>query len=554
MKKYIPRSRFLTTMLLTASLAASSAAIATGGVEDSYHGQLGWSGFGGYGTGLGMLEKWCALPNFSFIKQGGIGDGTFGWTSMDCNGCHIGAPWNPTRPAADCTFCHATPNAEPTIADCYRCHSKDTAKRGDMFDAANDVHIAAGMLCHDCHERVTDQWSDHQFLKGTAIDTTDPTMEGTLNCATCHSTRPHWKHVARGGRLNHHADRVACETCHTGPRPGAALTSRSWNTFTAAGSPVTAKKPAGWLPVYKWYDNVNSATSGGSHLPILGYTERRDRPGAKIYPFNPVSVSWFLETSLSALDDVVIVPDVKMADANGDLTTTVAEMQVFYPDATLVTEDMNFSISHSITPVAQAKSCDNCHGATATTLDWLLLGYAGDPSSHGPLIETFVTPDSGDFGRVAVGNQEVRQIEIKNIGDSDLTITDISLSGSNTGMFAIDLNSGPSPCGSTSFSLAPGDSCTLALLYEPTKSGSADVTLNIASNDAELPVVAAEFTASSATVYSVSDNNGAGGCAAGTTGRIDLLLAGLFLWTLFANVLQRISVSCRDADPSKERR
>ncbi|MBW1717454.1 MAG: hypothetical protein JRJ77_16810, partial [Deltaproteobacteria bacterium] len=42
-------------------------------VESSYHGQLGKSqALGGWGNGLGMLEKWCALPNFSFEKQGRI--------------------------------------------------------------------------------------------------------------------------------------------------------------------------------------------------------------------------------------------------------------------------------------------------------------------------------------------------------------------------------------------------------------------------------------------------------------------------------------------------
>jgi hypothetical protein len=42
-------------------------------VESSYHGQLGRSpALGGWGNGLGMMEKWCALPNFSFEKQGRI--------------------------------------------------------------------------------------------------------------------------------------------------------------------------------------------------------------------------------------------------------------------------------------------------------------------------------------------------------------------------------------------------------------------------------------------------------------------------------------------------
>ena len=57
--------------------------------------------------------------------------------------------------------------------------------------------------------------------------------------------------------------------------------------------------------------------SGDFHLPILGYTERRDAEGAKIYPFNAVTVDWFVRKKNSAYDDVIIVPEVKAADADG---------------------------------------------------------------------------------------------------------------------------------------------------------------------------------------------------------------------------------------------
>jgi len=54
----------LTLTLLLLPLTLFSAA-EPGGVEDSYHGQMG------RGTGHGMLEKWCALPHFSYFQQGG---------------------------------------------------------------------------------------------------------------------------------------------------------------------------------------------------------------------------------------------------------------------------------------------------------------------------------------------------------------------------------------------------------------------------------------------------------------------------------------------------
>ncbi len=51
--------------LITLPLATASALDdQTNAVEASYHGQLGKDT-----GGLGMLEKWCALPNFSYSQQ-----------------------------------------------------------------------------------------------------------------------------------------------------------------------------------------------------------------------------------------------------------------------------------------------------------------------------------------------------------------------------------------------------------------------------------------------------------------------------------------------------
>lgn len=344
-------------------------------IEHSYHGQLG------LGTGRGMLEKWCALPNFSFEEQGGIE----GWIQQPCVGCHVGASWNPDLPFANCALCHDDEPTNsryppPTVAACMTCHKKDTEKRGDLFTPATDAHIALGLRCQDCHLRTTDPggWSDHQFAKGTALDTTEPTMKGTLSCATCHLD-PHAQLGHRGSKIDAHLDKVACETCHTGARPGWALASRQWNVFTEAGLPYSVKRDPGFLPVYKWYDNLGAGAAGDYLLPILGVTERRNAPGARIYPFNPVTVTWFVKTAGSPLDDVIIVPEVKAADSDGDRIVTVEEMRVAYPEATLVTRDMTFSISHSVAPSIEAYDCQDCHGRDAWVLDWTALGYPRDP-------------------------------------------------------------------------------------------------------------------------------------------------------------------------------
>jgi len=322
--------RALGVVPLIAALCLPASATAEFGIESSYHGQLG------RGSGSGMLEKWCALPNFSIEQQGGIE----GWTRQSCNDCHVGAAWNPEKPWGNCFQCHSEEDFVTVEADaCLACHVKDTAKRGDVFTAELDVHIAVGLRCFDCHAMANETPADHQFLKGTAIDTTEPTMEGTLSCtAFCHAPAPH-AGSKDSDRLNRHTVRVACETCHTGQRPAPALAE------------------------HKWYDNSGPGAAGDYALPILGYTERREAPGARIYPFNVVSVSWFVKTPTSDFDDVIIVPEVKAADADRNGTITVAEMRAVYPEATLLTRDMNFSISHSVTPKEQAFNCSDCHGA-----------------------------------------------------------------------------------------------------------------------------------------------------------------------------------------------
>ena len=374
-------------MILSALIIVSciGVAYAAGGVEDSYHGQLGRSeAYGGSGNGLGMLEKWCALPNFNLAEQGQPA-----WEDNCGQACHIGASWSASNPNPDCIRCHQSDTGgaglteAPTVAKCMTCHKKDTAKRGDIFEASHDVHIAAGKDCQYCHPRLTDDeystYSDHQIAKGTVIDTTEDTVEGSMDtCADCHGLTPHHRNVRCGSKLDNHCDEVACEVCHTGLRPGSALASRTWAEFTDAGKPVTVKRGTDWLPDHKWY----SSEGVTGHLPILGYTDLKDYPGAKICAFNPVIVTWFIRTSTSDLDDSIVVADVKAADANGDQITTVDEMRAYnnaqYPDATLVTRDMNFQISHSVTK-EDAFNCDDCHGDGGWVLDWDQLGYDDDP-------------------------------------------------------------------------------------------------------------------------------------------------------------------------------
>ncbi len=360
-------------MVSLALFICTTSAKAVDVVESSYHGQLGRSpALGGWGNGLGMLEKWDAFNNYCFSKQGRIK----GWMEK-CGECHTSSYRDPATGKTDCTLCHETRDGKgkPKVAQCLKCHQRyDTLKRGDVFDEDHDVHLAVGMRCHDCHQRLTDSHSDHQFAKGYAIDTTEDTVKGTLTCLKCHEERPHYK--ADEGEIldSKHVNKIACVTCHTGPRPGEAIRSITWNKFTKDGGPIIEKRAPEWIPTHKWYVGKKLGP-----YAVLGPTELM----ARIYPFNVITATWFIERGDAGFNEIICVPEVKAADADNDGETTVEEMRKYqrgkYSDATLVTKEFNFSVTHSIVPSENAFGCFDCHGEDAKVIKWKELGYVEDP-------------------------------------------------------------------------------------------------------------------------------------------------------------------------------
>jgi hypothetical protein len=56
--------------------------------------------------------------------------------------------------------------------------------------------------------------------------------------------------------------------------------------------------------------------------------------------------------------------------------------------------------------------------------------------------------------------------------------------------FSLDVNGGPNPCGSVSFTLNVGESCTVEVTFTPATDGTFDGTLTINSDDPdESPLV-----------------------------------------------------------------
>jgi hypothetical protein len=95
--------------------------------------------------------------------------------------------------------------------------------------------------------------------------------------------------------------------------------------------------------------------------------------------------------------------------------------------------------------------------------------------------EIDVSPTSINYGNVYVGSTPVGTITIHNIGSADLEVTGISLTGSAN--FIITA-APPTPA-----VIIPGASVEIKVTYVPTGIGSDNATVEIASTDADEPVV-----------------------------------------------------------------
>jgi len=141
---------------------------------------------------------------------------------------------------------------------CYSCHS--TFYEGtERVDTDEDVHVAAGMVCTDCHRNRL----DHQIVRG--YENEDAGQEanpaGALSCRSCHAAGRMGAPVpAHKGMPAVHLDTISCTACHAGPwpgeRPGRVRTSRAnrlgihgkacWATdLPYIASPVFLKAAAG---------------------------------------------------------------------------------------------------------------------------------------------------------------------------------------------------------------------------------------------------------------------------------------------------------------------
>ena len=107
-------------------------------------------------------------------------------------------------PAERCYFCHSNVNVD-----------KDGAEK---WTADEDVHLAAGLTCVDCHRHGL----DHNIVRGYEGEDTasNNPLAATTSCEGCHTTGRLGAPVPQHpGIPPVHFDKLTCTACHSGPWP-----------------------------------------------------------------------------------------------------------------------------------------------------------------------------------------------------------------------------------------------------------------------------------------------------------------------------------------------
>jgi hypothetical protein len=122
-------------------------------------------------------------------------------------------------PQTQCTFCHSSKVIGPSAEE--------------RWQGEEDVHIAAGMTCVDCHRNGI----DHQMIRGYPVESgeTGRAAAASFTCEGCHCGVEGAEVPVEGRRgaprPQHlgippvHFEKLSCTACHSGPWPDS-MTSR----------------------------------------------------------------------------------------------------------------------------------------------------------------------------------------------------------------------------------------------------------------------------------------------------------------------------------------
>ncbi len=299
-------------------------------------------------------------------------------------------------------------------ANCGSCHFSggggDAVKHGDLDSSLKspprelDVHMAkdgANMVCSDCHTFNAHQPSGSRYAvnpKDThGFDLPDDD-HNRATCESCHDVAPH-----KEARLNHHAGKVACQTCHIPEfARGGVATKMLWDWSTAGrmdpeGKPLFIKDDHGHLaysaakgdfkygenvrPEYKWYngtveqvsivDKLDRYIGDDGVLELNRIEGSASDPNARIWPFKVMHG----KQAYDPVNNTLVVNHVfgdddtafwKHYDYDKAIKAGMEYAGLPYSGKyDFIETRMNWFITHMVAPKEDAVPCAECHTRAA---------------------------------------------------------------------------------------------------------------------------------------------------------------------------------------------
>jgi len=270
---------------------------------------------------------------------------------------------------------------------CYFCHSNhDINKDGlEKWATDEDVHLAAGLTCIDCHRHGL----DHNITRGyenEALVSKNP-LAATSSCESCHIEgrlgAPVPEHL---GIPPVHFDRLTCTACHSGPWPeqktirtktsrahglGTYNVNKSDDVLPHIIYPVFAKQSNGKIAPHKLlWPAFWGYLKGGNVTPIAleivkliaaEIIDNKKLPRSGDWPsLTDEDIAKVLALLKTAEGEPVYVCGGKLhrLDDEGKLTATEHG----------AAEPYLWPIAHDVRPAAQSlgvRRCEDCHATDA---------------------------------------------------------------------------------------------------------------------------------------------------------------------------------------------
>ena len=376
-----------------------------------------------------ILNNFCITPqsNFAYCSACHVGygwkDESFDFTSeenVDCLVCHDTTgeyskpPGKAGHPKDTVDLAYVAQNVGNTSRDsCGACHfyggGGNGVKHGDLDDSLAvadlelDVHmdaLGADFTCSTCHKSIKHDVAGSRYVP-QAADTEDYHVhrrdfdeENNAHCRACHGNKPHKK--ADKSRLNNHANKVACQTCHipTIARGGVA-TRMTWDWSTAGGlddngKPLQIRENGNLVyhgkrgsftyaqniePEYIWFNggvrfhllNERVSLNDDGYVPINDFEGSPDDGKSRIWPVKVFRGVQPYDPELGTM----VVPHTtginedaywKNFDWNKAITAGMLSAgRPFSGKVDFIKTQMSWPITHMVAPAKDSVGCNECH-------------------------------------------------------------------------------------------------------------------------------------------------------------------------------------------------